>query len=195
MNLDYIPSPYKILDIGANVGDFAVMCKHKWSATYIHCIEANENCESRLQVVADKYTIALLGDKNHTSCYYTDRNNPHGQGNSIYKEIVYDQYDVVYKPMVTLDSIITEEFDLIKIDTQGSELNIINGGIKTLKRAKYVLLELSLIPYNHNAPLYPTVVERMMDLGFMPYHTLNLCRVNNRLIQTDLLFFNTSKMD
>lgn len=192
MNLNLIPCPNRVLDIGANVGHFAALCKQQWHNIYVHSIETNECCEADLKFRCDSYNITLLGNSIKKIDYYVDRNNPYGQGNSIYKEIVYDQYDAVEKQMVTLDSIINQQFDFIKIDTQGSELDIINGGIQTIKQAKHVLLELSVLPYNHGAPLYPDVVCRMMQLGFIPYYTLNLCYIKEKLTQTDLLFFNTS---
>lgn len=94
--------------------------------------------------------------------------------------------------MTTLDSIFSknERFDLIKIDTQGSELNIIEGGINLIQKSKHIILELSILQYNKHAPLYDDVIKKMLDYKFCPEQVLNKCYINNKLTQIDLLFFN-----
>ena len=57
-----------------------------------------------------------------------------------------------------LDTIIKERNyplpDLIKIDTQGSELDILNGSSEALKNIKYLIVELQHIQYNKNAKFF-----------------------------------------
>ena len=55
---------------------------------------------------------------------------------------------------------------MIKIDTQGSELDIIKGGKNIISQAKYVILELSLKEYNKNAPNITDTISYMNLLGF-----------------------------
>lgn len=82
--------------------------------------------------------------------------------------------------------------DLIKIDVQGSELDILNGGRKTIKRSKYVLLEVSTIQYNIKAPLMDKVVEKMKEYEFRIEEILNYNKLDNgQIFQMDILFKNT----
>jgi hypothetical protein len=39
MNIPYNLNPKAILDIGANIGEFAEKCKKMWSNAFIYCIE------------------------------------------------------------------------------------------------------------------------------------------------------------
>ena len=97
----------------------------------------------------------------------------------------------------TIDDTFQEEtqFDLIKIDTQGAELDILEGGPKIAKKAKGILLEVSYTKYNEGAPLYDDVVTYMSDYGFVEKETIDeiSCSKDREgfdLLQRDLLFIN-----
>ena len=62
-------------------------------------------------------------------------------------------------------------FDLIKIDTQGTELDIINGGIETIKQARFLLMELSFLPYNEGGCMIDDVLAKTRELGFVMLDT------------------------
>jgi hypothetical protein len=102
-----------------------------------------------------------------------------------------DQIEIIKQCGIKLDDIFTEdtEFDLIKIDTQGSELDIITGGIELCKKAKGILLEVSLTQYNENAPLYDEVIKYMKNIGFIPKDILDESK-NHGSHQQDILFLN-----
>ena len=93
----------------------------------------------------------------------------------------------------TLSRILENQtFDLIKIDVQGSEIDIINGGLDIFKNAKGVLMEVSLVEYNQDAPTKDYVYEYMNKLGFKPVELIgNLNHpITYELIQQDILFLN-----
>lgn len=97
--------------------------------------------------------------------------------------------NVIKKKGIKLDDLFTPDikFDLIKIDTQGSELDIITGGKILCGKAKGILLEVSLTQYNENSPLYNQVIEFMDDFGFKAVDILD--EVNNVFLhQQDILF-------
>jgi len=82
------------------------------------------------------------------------------------------------------------EFDLIKIDTQGSELDIIEGGKNLCLKAKGILLEVSLTQYNENSPLYAEVMRYMSEFGFTSVEEIGYGHhpLTGELIQKDILF-------
>jgi hypothetical protein len=82
------------------------------------------------------------------------------------------------------------EFDLIKIDTQGSELDIISGGRNLCSKAKGILLEVSLTQYNENSPLISEVHEFMHNFGYEPKEILGVGHhpKTGKLIQNDILY-------
>ena len=89
---------------------------------------------------------------------------------------------------------IVEIFDFIKIDVQGSELDILKGGSNVVKKAKGILLELSIEEFNINAPLYKDVEDYMNSINFSKKETLQQLRhpQHHYHIQDDVLFINNS---
>ena len=128
-------NPKTILDIGAHTGQFYSWAKDVWPDSFIWMVEANNCHETTLKNLTsynnDRYTIATMGDKEREVNFYTRKDKPHTEGASYYKEANY--WDIpqlimeIPKTLQTLDNLFTEDsfFDLIKIDTQGSELDII----------------------------------------------------------------------
>jgi FkbM family methyltransferase len=79
--------------------------------------------------------------------------------------------------------------DFIKLDVQGYELKVLRGGLKCLKRAEFVLLEVSLLDIG-NEPLILEVMQFMDDFGFQAYDICQFMRrpYDSALYQIDLLF-------
>ncbi len=169
-------NPKTILDIGAHTGQFYRWAKNVWPNAFIWMVEANDCHEIALKNIVnnsnDKYTIATLGDSERDVTFYTRSDKPHTQGASYYKEANY--WDIpqlvmeIPKTLQPLDDLFSNDshFDLIKIDTQGSELDIITGGKDICKKADYLLLEVALTEYNEKAPLKNEVMQFMKNLGF-----------------------------
>ena len=82
----------------------------------------------------------------------------------------------VKKQTHTLDEV-TEEvektFDIIKIDTQGSELDIIKGGLNTVQKASYIIMEVAKLQYNEGTPLFDEVIEYMNSIGFTNHEIID----------------------
>lgn len=190
MKLDLIRKyfePKLILDIGANIGQFQMVCHKVFPESKVISFEANLNCEEHLRTVSESlgnlYMMILLAKDDGNYTYYTRRDDALGTGNSIYRELTdfYTDENTIATTRrgITLDEVMTydgdpiPDIDLIKIDTQGSELDIISGGINTCKNAKGILLEVSVTPYNDGAPLKDDVVEFMSKLGFTPVEVID----------------------
>jgi len=82
--------------------------------------------------------------------------------------------------------------NLIKIDVQGFEKNVIEGGCETLRKANYCVLEMSFKPLYEGSPLFDDIYRIMTNMGF------NLIGLSNPLIgksgncmQVDGIFENT----
>lgn len=59
--------------------------------------------------------------------------------------------------------------DFIKIDTQGTELEILKGGVKTLRKVLGLELEVSFIDIYKNQPLFGDVCSFLSEYGFEFY--------------------------
>ena len=196
-------NPNAILDIGAHTGQFHSWSKRVWPDVGVFMIEANPLHESHLDKLAmmngDKYLIAALGDEEREVTFYTRSDKPHTEGNSYYKESAWwDIPQLVQESKVTLqklDNIFEEEavFDLIKIDTQGSELDILKGGEKLISKATIVVLEIAFIEYNEGAPTSEELTNYMNSIGFeekmcIGEHISNEPKWKDVIVQKDLVF-------
>jgi FkbM family methyltransferase len=193
-------NPKTILDIGAHTGQFYGWAKNTWPNAFIWMIEANECHEGTLERLTlnnnDQYTIATMGDIEREVNLYTRRDKPHTEGASYYKEAAY--WDIpqlvmeIPKTLQTLDTIFTEDsqFDLIKMDTQGSEIDIVKGGKNLCKKSEYILLEVSLIELNEGAPTYKEILSFMEEYGFKEIMSIGEHYDNDKVIQKDIVFKN-----
>lgn len=185
--------PNKILDIGANVCQTADIMREIWPVANILLFEGNNECEKLYQKLNYQYQIKLLGKINGTTKFYKTKWSLICSGNSIYKENskTYNDENLIIEewPIYRLDDCVNTSYDLIKIDTQGSELDIIEGGINTFKNAKVVITEVSFNNYNQGGCTKEQILKKMSDLGFdyiMPVETV--INKDNELIAESLLF-------
>ena len=200
MNLSLISryfQPKRILDIGANVGQFYKLCRSNFPEAYIFSVEASRDCERYLKDVTDgDYYIGLLGKSNEIVKFYKNKSNPLSTGNSIFRELTShfsnDNLIIEEQSCIRLDDLFPNGFfDLIKIDTQGSELNILAGGPEMSSKATGILLEVSITQYNEGSPLYDEAIEFMSNLGFEKAEILD--ETNIQIVhQQDILFIKRS---
>ena len=99
-------------------------------------------------------------------------------------------------PMKTLDCLYEElNLDnkkvLIKIDTQGYEMNILKHGIQALKKTTGVRLEMSLFEIYKGETLMSDVMAFMKENKFQPYliSETYFSRKLNRQLQADGVFY------
>ena len=192
--------PSAILDIGAHTGQFYNWAKRVWLNTPIWMIEANPLHERTLENLVrfndDAYLIAALGDEEREVTFYTRSDKPHTEGNSYYKEHNYwDIPQLVQENKVKLkklDNIFEDDavFDIIKIDTQGSELDILKGGKKLVSRASVIVLEVAYVEYNDGAPTAKEITDYMNQIGFTEKMSIGEHYEGDKIIQKDLLFLN-----
>lgn len=179
--------PGGIIDIGANVGDWARFASKIFDCP-IHMVEAQPELEPDLRETGFPYTITLLGSEARPAVpFYLS-----GTGSSVLKEMTGFEKGRTVLPMRRLDDLGLELSTplLLKMDVQGFELEVLKGAPETLKRTEVILSEISLIPYNEGAPLMHEVIAYLAERDFLPY---DICggwrRESDRaLAQTDIIF-------
>lgn len=179
-----------ILDIGANQGMFSSVMKRMFPDINIFMIEANPFCDNFLKRVGIPYEIVCLSDTEKEVQFYFEDNNFVGTGASYYLEKTQWYSKKNFTKMLTkrLDDVVSPVYEFIKLDTQGSELDIMKGGEKTIAAAKYILLETSVVEYNENAPLKEQIFDYMKSIDFKPLELIENHYMENKLIQEDWIF-------
>ncbi len=84
---------------------------------------------------------------------------PHTKENSP-EEIEVRKLDYVFTELKIEKNI------LIKVDTQGYEDKVIEGGINTFSQAKILIIESSFVQLYENQPLFDNIYQKIKSLGF-----------------------------
>lgn len=187
-------NPKTILDIGAYEGNWAIEIHSLFPQANILLIEGQANKQKLLiekvkSIPNAIVQIALLGADMKEVDF-----NIYETASSVFKEDNETGAQIEKVQLQLLDNLIKntkfEYPDLIKLDTQGYELEILKGGIKTLAHANAVLMEVSLLGIYNEAPLVDEVMSFMKANGFVLYDICSLIRrpYDNALYQSDFLF-------
>lgn len=164
---------------------------------YYFLIEGNPALEPILKEMNCDYFIGLLSDSEKVVTFFVNKREPISTGNSIYREVseFFTDDNILEIPLPTykLDNIVPPNitFDFVKLDVQGSELDIMRGGMKTITAAKGVIMELSVVECNRGAPLEKEVIDFMTSIGFDGVEEVEQhFNSAGQIVQRDVLFIN-----
>tara|TARA_B100000242_G_scaffold279788_1_gene238570 strand:+ start:61 stop:750 length:690 start_codon:yes stop_codon:yes gene_type:complete len=148
-----------VLDIGAHKGEFLNHIKKIKSIRKVYSLEpqkkifnellkeidnkkffayniaiSNNNGKQKMQI-NDFSMTSTLSKLNEKSKYYKIKNLIIGNKKKKFEFIKTEKLDFFTKKRKL------KNIDLLKIDTEGHELNVVKSGLKTLKNTKYILVE------------------------------------------------------
>ena len=111
------------------------------------------------------YDIALSNEVGETTFFVP---NSGGWRSSLLKPLKYGKFKEIKVKTDTLDNVLghLDKVDYMKLDTQGSEYEILEGGGELLKKTKYVKCEVEFIELYKNQKLYDDIVSLMESYGF-----------------------------
>ena len=194
-----------IFDVGANVGTISKRYRELFPRATIHCFEPTseafgelgENLKGYSNIVLNNLAVASSAGKRtlylnnwHATNslfprstgrrYWTERGEPKG------KETV---------AVTTLDSYAEERgldyIDILKMDTQGGELEVLGGAETLLANQSFGLVytELMLAPHYEDAAIYYEVCGKLESYGYTLYRLYNLYYGNTGQVrQGDAIF-------
>ena len=185
-----------IYDIGAFRGEWSsLLNKTSLKNKKFFLFEANEKNSEYLEKLDFKYFLKVLSDKNKNVEFYSKMSTGDSyliEQTSFYK----DDIETIIKKTVTLDELVKKENlpypNFIKIDTQGSELDILKGSQQSISECNLIYLECPIIEYNLKAPNINEYIKYLESVGFVPYDICEVHRMDNILIQIDILFIKKS---
>ena len=203
-------SIYKIntvLDIGANIGQFAMELRESGyngriisfeplSEAYSHLLINSKNDPNwiiapRMAIGNEegKKTINISGNSYSSSILKMTDTHIKGAPKSAYiglEEIYIDKLDNIVRNYLR-----NGENVFIKIDVQGYESQVLKGATNTLSKTKGIQIELSLTPLYENQLLFIDMLNYITNLGFEFYDILPgfRDRQSGKLLQFDGIFF------
>lgn len=170
-----------ILDIGANNGEFAEFLSTYFNARRTIAIEPLPGCATLIRQrnkAIKNLTVfeCAVSDHEGRAVFFENAYAPASSLLPVSK-IHSDEFPQTaghQKEMMVavrrLDDLIDlgslEKEILIKIDVQGLEDKVMRGGEKTFRSAKFVMIEMSLVPMYDGQPLFEEAHELLVNLGF-----------------------------
>ena len=150
-----------IFDVGANDGQSIERFSSIFPKSTVHSFEPIKECYEKIFNIYNRRNIIInnfaLGDRDCERIFHVNKNSYTSSFfkiNKKYAELVnYDHINKSEKKKIkTLDGYVNshkiKKIDILKIDTQGYELNVLKGAKKSLKdKIKFIELELTLADY------------------------------------------------
>jgi FkbM family methyltransferase len=170
-----------IIDVGANVGQFALMCRKLGYRGKIISFEPVESTFNILKIVSDTdsnwqcYNFALGNEsktsviKKYNSTLFSSFYDVTDYAKTRFSDEIstFDEQCVEIRPLddFLLDFESSKSI-FLKMDTQGFDLNVFKGSLKNIDRIRLLLSELSFIPIYESMPSYIQSMEFFNNHGY-----------------------------
>ena len=181
-----------VYDIGACTGEFSFnLVSSVLPESRYYLFEANIAYLPQLIHPGFNAYIATLSNEGREEVDFWVGLNT---GDSYYKETttIFDDKDAKKLKCTTLDRLIEEKNlpipNFLKIDTQGSELDILSASKKILGKTEVILCECPIIEYNAGAPNIAEYLNFFRDHDYIPVDVNEIHRAEDTVLQIDLIF-------
>ncbi|BAY33766.1 hypothetical protein NIES2107_56680 [Nostoc carneum NIES-2107] len=197
-----------VIDIGANIGQFAISINAALPQAKIYSFEPIPDCFHQLKA-------SMAGIKNFTAFNLgigdqagdlVFQQNIYSQSSSFLQmtnlhktafpetvdshpiNVKIEKLDVVSETIVLTDPL------LIKIDVQGYEDKVLSGGKATIKRAKLIIIETSFTGLYQGQPLFDDIYFQLKDWGFTYAGAFDQLYnpQDGKILQADSIFINNN---
>ena len=192
-----------ILDVGANIGQFALSASFCFPDAVIYSFEPipdafirlTKNIRGKPQIKA--FNCALGNTRRRTSFY----RNEFTQVSSLYKidhRNDNPNYNQRKTTLVEVDVFPLDDFVadlqiktpiLLKMDVQGMEKEVLLGSKRTLEVTEFILVEAPFIPLYENQLLFDDLNDYMKSIGYKLLAPIGVNRgKDDMIIEMDLLY-------
>lgn len=192
-----------VYDIGANSGAWTESWKKTYPDAAFVMFEANPSHHMPLWMKPNDVWINTVLSKpgvDEVDFYRMPNTLQRGTGDSYYVENTHHYKDAVITKLkaTTLDAVIQKKQlplpQLVKMDTQGSEVDILQGAQETFKTVDVCVCEMPIVEYNKGAPSFSTYLSTFQDMGFTPAGIDQDHVSHGKLIQIDMVFVKNEHM-
>ena len=193
----YVPNI--ILDIGAYKGFWTKEMMKIYSNSEYYLFDGIDYNElNTLENIGNVniYKNIILNDEYKIVDWYQKKNS----GDSIFKENTkyFKDCKPIKKESIDLNTFLkdkkinlNDKNIFIKIDCQGSEINILKGATSILQDTDFILIEMPLFgKYNEGVGDFYTHIKFMEEYNFIPFDKVDNHYINKFNMQIDMLFIN-----
>ncbi len=185
--------PKTVIDIG--VADGTPWLYEAFPDAYFVLIEANEDyavgMEAILTKIKGEYHLTAVGDNAFETTMYINKAAKSSSGLQITSPLHHQRlakidaiHDHIEKPVSvrTLDSLIDKDIAkpiLIKIDTEGYELDVLRGAANVLSKTEIIIAETSIRERYEQGYQFADMIDVMRDEGFLFFDILDMLQMSN----------------
>ena len=201
-----LPEMGLVLDAGANVGQFALVARHRWPQARLISFEPLPDCAATIRAIfagdarMDVRLLALTDHAGTAEFHVTgaeDSSSLLRIGQRQLDEFATDEARVVQVETARLDDVL-DPADLppvgtpvlLKIDTQGTELAVLQGAEQLLQRATHVLAEVSFVELYEGQADAGEVTRFLTERGWdlVSVYDVKTSRHTGEPLQADAVF-------
>jgi len=184
--------PMVIYDIGAADGSWTRQAMDYWpNATYV-CFEPLAERKEDLELLSSSYPGKVL----FQACGVGDADGELAMGVTDFlwdSSFAYSGSSSRSVPIRRLDSLIDNDTPLpsfIKIDVQGFEKRVLEGGRMAMRHADFILMECTFIAFCEEMRTLDVTIAYMAENNFIPYEFVDYLRrpLDGAMGQCDILF-------
>jgi FkbM family methyltransferase len=192
-----------ILDVGANTGQFALAADVHFPEARIYSFEPLPDVFNELQEnTRRKRNIKLfncaLGNHNGPISFYRNEYTRLSSSLKIKKTNKNLRYDQNLTSLTKIEVIKLDNFEtlidmqppvLLKIDVQGMEIDVLNGGLKLLSKVDFIVCEVALVQLYDDQPLFDDIHCFMRNTGYELVAPLFMNKgKGGKIIEVDLFY-------
>lgn len=185
-----------VYDIGANEGHWTKEAKDKLPDAEIYGFEANpQHADIENANRANRnFIVSLYHTDDCELDFHISETSKYTTGFSFYQERsdAFKDNHTIKLQTKRLDTFVKEQEialpDAIKIDTQGSELDILMGAPECVEYAKVIMAEISLYEYNKGGVTFDTLNNWLQEHDYVPIGIEAQHRAANVLVQLDMVY-------
>jgi FkbM family methyltransferase len=189
-------NPGVVLDVGAAKGYWSLRAAWRWKQARFFMIDPLVESEPALKEITRKdprfaYALCAVGARRGQVVMNV---TPDFDGSSALDYPGADPTRQRTIPLETIDHLLAEGTlappDLVKIDVQGFEMQVLEGGERLFQTAQVFIIETNLYRFMPECPLLHEVVAYMAQRGFRVFDLAGQLRrpFENDLAQIDVVF-------
>lgn len=194
-----------IVDVGGGKGTTAVMFAQKFRKAHVLVFEPLSKNFNEIVVKTSKFQNIEVVNKALGATTKSDRINVTNNINSSsllginkdiqeqkFKEMLNSNESETIQIAKLDDELINfkNDINILKIDTQGYELEVLKGAINTLPRVKIIVVEVANHSFYENAPMYFEIDDFLRSNGFVLNDMIPAMLKNRKLFEWDCIYLN-----
>lgn len=189
-----------VIDVGANIGQFTAAALGTWPDATLIAFEPLPDAAQLLRSHTGQARVELhqvaVGDRDDTTTFHP---HPYSLSSSVLPTTTGlrgswwgRESEPIEVPVRRLDTVLAdralERPVLLKLDVQGFEAAVLDGGRRTLEQVDALVLEVAFTQSYEGQPLFPALHQQLQEAGWRCVEPLDWRLEGSRIVEGDFLY-------